>query len=39
MSIVNNGNYRHGHFTVEAVAERRALSKLLREARSMLPRM
>jgi hypothetical protein len=34
-----NGNYRHGGFTMEAMAERRALSKLLREARSMLARI
>jgi hypothetical protein len=34
-----NGNYRHGGFTMEAMAERRALSKLLREARSVLARI
>src|SRR5215203_2625925 len=28
-----NGNYRHGRFTAEAVADRRVLSLLIREAR------
>jgi hypothetical protein len=38
-TVTANGNYRHGGFTMEAMAERRALSKLLREARSTLARI
>jgi glucans biosynthesis protein len=31
-----NGNYRHGHFTVEAIAERRELRELMREMREFV---
>jgi hypothetical protein len=31
-----NGNYRHGHISKEAIAARRALAQLLREARGAL---
>jgi hypothetical protein len=33
-----NGNYRHGERTAAAVAQRRALQTLLREARAFLER-
>jgi hypothetical protein len=35
-SGARNGNYRHGNATKEAVAQRRAARKLLREAARML---
>jgi hypothetical protein len=31
-----NGNYRHGAFTQDAIAERRFLNALLRDARASL---
>jgi hypothetical protein len=32
-----NDNYRHGHYTFEAVAERRHLAELVRAIRGNLP--
>jgi hypothetical protein len=34
-----NGRYRHGRFTKAALAERRSVSKLLREARASIARL
>jgi hypothetical protein len=34
-----NGRYRHGGFTKAALAERRAVSKLVREARASIARL
>jgi len=34
-----NGNYQHGHFTCEAVQGRRAIRKLIRQAKSTLARL
>jgi glucans biosynthesis protein len=31
-----NGNYRHGHFTGESLAERRAVQHVIRETRKIL---
>jgi hypothetical protein len=34
-----NGNYRHGRYTREMLAERRQLTELLRESRELLSRV
>jgi hypothetical protein len=34
-----NGKYRHGHFTAEAIDERRRLASLIRESRDLLSRL
>jgi hypothetical protein len=34
-----NGAYRHGLYTAEAIEERRALRKLLRESRELLAKL
>ena len=34
-----NGNYKHGHYTKEAIAERRVISELLRASRDHLNAM
>ncbi|MDP7098055.1 MAG: HGGxSTG domain-containing protein [Rhodospirillales bacterium] len=31
-----NGNYRHGRYTKEAIAERRSVRRLIREARELM---
>jgi glucans biosynthesis protein len=31
-----NGNFRHGHFTTESVAERKAVRAVIRQAKKML---
>jgi hypothetical protein len=36
---MRNGRYRHGGFTKAAMAERRAVSKLIREAMASIGRL